>query len=730
MTSWQRRTRIGLAIFGLVFGVIVYLSIGERRSQAPPAPVQRVDPKAAVEVEEGEFQRLRASQKDFAITYTRSLSYDDGSQKLFDIEITVHKSDGRTYIVTADEAFAGKDQRERQLTGHVKLRVSDGFELTTDRATHSQEDSIVRAPGAVVFSKNRMTGSGSNATYDQNKDLLTIAEQAKINMSDEKGQPTTEFTAGSSVLDRLQNVLTLDGHAHVLRNQQVIDADHVTTRLSDDEQIVQYIELRNNARVTGGASIDSMSARDIDMDYTDDGNVLERVALNGGAGVAMNGSTGAGRQILGEALEVRLAPDGSIVGLTGREKVRLDLPASGDSPAGSIRADTLDGTGEAPHGLTKTEFRGKVEYREAGKRGAADRVVRSQSLAAMLADDAVTDAAFTGSVTFEEEGLNARAADIRYQPRMNTIALKGADAGGAPHVSVDQISIDARTIDVALEDRQINATDVKTTLSPQKGSKSAGKTASSGIAIPGLLRQDEVAQINADALEYRGMAGRAVYRGKATLWQGKTTIRGDVISLDQEKGSLVTTGSARSTLELDTGLSVGTGDEIRYDDDKRLVTYRAAPLPPTSERGTGSAGTRTGGAGEVRRAVPARDAQLSGPQGDLRAERIEIVLEKQGNKVERLEGYTRVTLKLDMRTAVGARLTYYASDERYVMSAAGTTPVTITDPQTSASGAISCRETTGRTLTFYKSADRIIVDGNEQKRTETQFKPCVPPSTR
>ena len=106
------------------------------------------------------------------------------------------------------------------------------------------------------------------------------------------------------------------------------------------------------------------------------------------------------------------------------------------------------------------------------------------------------------------------------------------------------------------------------------------------------------------------------------------------------------------------------------------------------------------------------------------------MLAKQDNKVERLEGYTRVTLKLDTRTAVGARLTYYASEERYVMSAAGTTPVTITDPQTAASGAVSCRETTGRTLTFFKSTDTISVDGNDQNRTETQIKPCAPPSPR
>jgi lipopolysaccharide export system protein LptA len=727
--NWQRRTRIGLAIFGAAVATVVYFSIGERRAPTAPVQVPRFDPNSQVEVEQGEAQRLRATVRDFSIKFARSLAYGDGSQKMFEVQITVNKADGRTYVVTADEAIAGKDQRERQLTGHVVLKVSDGFELTTDRATHNQDDSIVRAPGAVAFSKDHMTGSGGDAIYDQTRDILTIAEQAKINMTDEKGQPTTDFSAGTAVLDRQQNTLTLDGQAHVLRNQQVIDADHVLTRLSDDEQIVQYIELRNNARVTGGTSIDSMSARDIDMDYSDDGRALERVTLNGGAGVAMKGSSGAGRQIVGEALDVRLAPDGAIVALIGRDKVRLDLPASGDTPAGSISADTLEGTGEAGRGLTTTEFRGKVEYREAGKRGAMDRVVRAQSLTAMLADDAISDATFKERVTFEDQGLSARAAEISYLPKQNKIVLRGTDAGGPPHVSVDQISIDARTIDVGLEGRQIMATEVKTALAPQKNAQTRDSS-TSGIAIPGLLKQDQAANINASALDYRGQDGQAVYRGGATLWQGSTTIRADAISLDQQKSNLVATGSAKSTLELDTGLSSGSGNEIRYDDQKRLVTYSGAPLPPTTERGAGSAGARIGAPSDARRAVPVRDAQLSGPQGDLRGERIEIALAKEGNKVERLEGYTGVTLKLDKRTAVGSRLTYYASEERYVMSAAGTTRVTVTDVQTAPSGAVTCRETVGRTLTFYKSTDTISVDGNDQNRTETHVKACAPPSSR
>ena len=727
--NWQRRTRIGLAIFGAAVVTVVYFSIGERRAPTAPVQVPRIDPNSQVEVEQGEAQRLRDTVRDFSIKFARSLAYGDGSQKMFEVQITVNKADGRTYVVTADEAIAGKDQRERQLTGHVILKVSDGFELTTDRATHNQDDSIVRAPGAVAFSKGHMTGSGGDAIYDQTRDILTIAEQAKINMTDEKGQPTTDFSAGSAVLDRQQNTLTLDRQAHVLRNQQVIDADHVLTRLSDDEQIVQYIELRNNARVTGGTSIDSMSARDIDMDYSDDGTALERVTLNGGAGVAMKGSSGAGRQIVGEALDVRLAPDGAIIALIGRDKVRLDLPASGDTPAGSISADTLEGTGEAGRGLTTTEFRGKVEYREAGKRGAMDRVVRSQSLTAMLADDAISDATFKERVTFEDQGLSARAAEISYQPKQNKIVLRGTDAGGPPHVSVDQISIDARTIDVGLEGRRITATEVKTTLAPQKNAQ-ARDSSTSGIAIPGLLKQDQAANINANALDYRGEDGQAVYRGGATLWQGSTTIRADTISLDQQKSNLVATGSAKSMLELDTGLSSGSGNEIRYDDQKRLVTYSGAPLPPTTERGTGSAGARSGAPSDTRRAVPVRDAQLSGPQGDLRGERIEIALAKEGNKVERLEGYTGVTLKLDKRTAVGSRLTYYASEERYVMSAAGTKAVEVTDVRTAPSGAVSCNRTVGRTLTFYKSTDTISVDGNDQNRTESKAIACAPPSSR
>jgi lipopolysaccharide export system protein LptA len=109
--------------------------------------------------------------------------------------------------------------------------------------------------------------------------------------------------------------------------------------------------------------------------------------------------------------------------------------------------------------------------------------------------------------------------------------------------------------------------------------------------------------------------------------------------------------------------------------------------------------------------LPAAQSHLSGTQGDIRADRIEIKLGKDNGGAERLEAYTSVSVRIDTRLATGARLTYFSEDERYLLSGAPNVGVRVIE---------GCRETTGKTLTFFKSTDRIIVDGNEELRTQTK----------
>src|SRR5687768_9520015 len=168
MNSWQTRARIAVAIFGVAVAAIVLFTMRDRETAAPPAPVRRADPKAVAEAVGAAMERFNRAEKNFDFAFGSSRAYDDGSVKYADgITITVRKGDGRTFKVSAREAAAGKDQIELELTGDVKLQDSDGFVLTTDRGTFHQKEAIASAPGAVVFSKGRMSGSGVGIRYDQ-----------------------------------------------------------------------------------------------------------------------------------------------------------------------------------------------------------------------------------------------------------------------------------------------------------------------------------------------------------------------------------------------------------------------------------------------------------------------------------------------------------------------------------------------------------------------------------
>jgi hypothetical protein len=167
-------------------------------------------------------------------------------------------------------------------------------------------------------------------------------------------------------------------------------------------------------------------------------------------------------------------------------------------------------------------------------------------------------------------------------------------------------------------------------------------------------------------------------------------------------------------------VSDGRAPEIRYDDAKRLITFglppgvvapavSPAPATPVAAAPPAQPGVPTAAAPPVA-PPPLSIARLSGPQGDLRGTRIEVVLAKTESRIERLEAYTDVNVRLDTRSAVGDRLTFHAGDERYVMTGLPTIPVRIIE---------ECRETTGRTVTFFKAADRIIVDGEEEVRTRS-----------
>ena len=693
MVRWQRRARLGVGVFGIASAIAVYAAWSDRPATAPVAMPARLDPRAIIESAGAAFRQFQQARQDFVIEADRQLTYEGGASKFIGVTIKVRNRGGRDFVVTAREAEAKNENNELLATGEVRLVASDGFTLTADQATFNRADATMQVPGAVTFSKGRMAGSGGGMIYNQTTDVLSLAKDAHVTVANDSGDTINEFTASTATLARLDKYLSLEGNVKALRDEQVLEADRALARLSEDEEHITYIELRGNARVAGGRLFDSMSARDIDLDYTDDGVTLERVTLRGGGGIAMRGGEEgeSGRQFAGETLDLTFAPDATLTGVIGRGNVRVDLPAGGGAPARAVQSDAFEGSGSAGKGLTAARFTGNVQFREAALAKQTARTARSNTLQIGLANDAVTQALFAGAVRFAEGDLAASGAQAEYDPAGGTLTVTGTDAGGGPRVADAQVQIEASSINITLAGpRMMAAGAVKTVLQPRDTRAGGGDV----TRLPGLFQQAMPVNVNANALDYSGSGGRAVYSGNATLWQGETAIRADALTLDRSRGDLLATGAARSNMVFESGVSIGRAQEIRYDDAMRLISY-ASPPPVLGAVVLPAAGGLS---------------QLSGPQGDLQGARIEVVLARTESRIERLEAYTAVLVRLDTRIATGDRLTFHAGEERYVMTGVPTVPVKIVE---------ECRETLGRTVTFFRTADRIIVDGNEEVRTRS-----------
>ncbi|MGH7340406.1 MAG: LPS export ABC transporter periplasmic protein LptC, partial [Candidatus Rokuibacteriota bacterium] len=378
MARWQKRARVGVGLFGIVFAIVVYAAIGERQTAAPvPAP-SRLDPRAILESAGAAFQRFQEARKDFVVKAERQLTYEGGATKFIGVTIEVRNRGGRDFMVSGREAEASNDNRQLEITGEVRLTASDGFTVTAGQATFNEVDATVHVPGAVSFGKGRMSGSGVGMTYNQGTDVLSLARDAHVTVTDEAGKPTTEFRAGAATLSRQENYLALEGHVRALRENQVLEAERGVARLSENEEYITFIELRGNARVAGGGAFDSMSARDIDLDYTADGETLERVVLAGKGGIVMSGDeSGPGQQFVGESLEATFAPDSSLKTVVGRGDVQVDLPARPGAPARRVTAQTFEAAGEPGQGLRSARFSDSVEYREEARAGRPSRTARS-----------------------------------------------------------------------------------------------------------------------------------------------------------------------------------------------------------------------------------------------------------------------------------------------------------------------------------------------------------------
>jgi LPS export ABC transporter protein LptC/lipopolysaccharide transport protein LptA len=703
MTRWQKRARAVLAIVAAAVLTMVALTLRERRTPDTSQAVARLDPNAVAESAGGRMVQATGTRVPGVVDYERMMAYADGSARLIRPKITTTRN-GQEFVVTGREGRVDKDQSNVAINGEVTLTSADGLRLTTGEATYTRSEGLVRAPGPVSFSKGAVSGTAVGMSYHEPTSVLTLLDKVVVKVA--PGRDTgggADITAGSLEYARQARTMRFERAARIVREGRTVEADAATARLSSDESRLERLELRGSSRITsatpGEGDLESMVARDMDLDYAADGETLEHALLMGGGAIVMAGSAGAaGRRLGGERMDIAFGPDGTMSNITAQDRVQLTMPAQQDTPERVIQSAAMQGTGTPGKGLTSARFTDGVEFQETTTTGTL-RIARARTLDVAMAPatGAIEEAHFAGSTRFEEGVLRASAADGRYRVNDGRLELTGAEGPRDPRVQDDRITVDAKRIDLTFEGPVLAANgEVRSVLQPSKGNDAAkpaqGPSRTTGSTnddrtVPGMLKDDQPVYVTGATLDYDGARSFATYKGNARLWQGDTTIQGDTIVLDEHSGDLQANGSVRSTFVLEqmdqktqqpTKVpSIATSKDLHYEDAARRATYTT-------------------------------DAHVNGPQGDCHAERIELYFVEGGGSLDRAEAYRSVKLIADERTSTGDRMTYFAADERYIMVGA---PVRIIE---------ECRETTAKTLTFWRSTDRILADGNEEIRTLTR----------
>ncbi len=760
---WQRILRPALGLFALAFAIWVGVSIRGRKPVPASAVPARTDKDAVTESTKGSSWKLKGRAEDVRIDYEKLYTYQSGRARFLGAKIRVPGRAGRDFTIQANEADIAENQSQVDLRGAVVITTSDGLRVETDNATYTQSDGVTRAPGPVRFTRARMTGSSVGASYDQQRDVLWMLDQAHIIVApDDKGLGGADVTAGAAGYAKRDRYIRFERGVKMRRGTQVLSAEGAVVTLEAATDVVEQIELRGSSQVAGvgqGANgLEAMRSRDMNLGMADDGQTLQQATLVGDALLRLaGGATAPAQQLTSQAIDVEIAPDGqSVQGLSAQDDVQLDLPAaSAGAPTRRIRSRSLDADGEpGVPGLRAARFKGDVEFREASPaakdKPAVERLVRSPALETKLQSGlgTIDRATFTEGVSVQDGARTAKGPTMIYDVGQGTIAL-GSPAGvtGFVQVSDDKVNIEAGSLEWTLDGTSMVAkTNVKSVLKPGSGPAAGGKA----VKRPSMLTADQPINVTAADMTYNQQTGHAEYSGEAQLWQGQTSIRAKTITLDEATGNLTAKDTVRSIMSVETkpssksaAATTAKAEGVKADAAAAKPAGAAAPVTAVSAGKAAAAPTPAGQTAGSKSKAPAAasltiatanelvyddaerrarytgTARMVGDQGDLRGERLELYFDESGRGLSRLEGFDAVRFALKARPGGGprwgngGRITYFADDERYVLSGPRATVVERLDAQ-------QCRETTGRTLTFFTSTDSVVVDSDNNGRTLTQ----------
>ena len=587
------------------------------------------------------------------------------------------------WMLTARE-MVGKEDEDMRLTGvdfafsYVAQGKPGKGHIVADSCRYTPRVQRALFEGNVVVT----TEEG----FELRTDALIYRGDKGVAKSDRPVQFKRKDVSGSSTgftYMAEEGSLELDADVVVVVQDEANPATEI--RAARASLVREEKTLRFTGGVTVKQSSDVLTAQRFETDFGDDHVIYRARAIDdvdlktAGSLPGTAGVTGAGgpRHLRCRKLDLWFRPNRLLQEATAGPDAELTLMPGPKDPRERRRlgarflafAYDEEGRLQEVRGQKDSWMRGEPL---APAKGEARRLAAQSFIARInTATGAAEYIEFTKDVQFEEGTRKATAQKAYYDGATQMLSLKESpelvDTREGSTLVAEAIDVGSRTGDIAARH------DVRHVLRRKGGA--GGLLSGSGQPV----------LVTARFLDYDGETKVGVYKQDALLRAGKDEVRGAELRLGEKDGlrRLEASGGVVSLLHpRREGAAAapapvdGRARSMVYDEAKRELVYK----------------------GEV--AIKQGVVSIRGPQAtiELTADGADVRVMRAGEPVQVEQGE---------RKAQGVRATY---DPRAGTMALEGEPVTLVDPR---------QHVQGRAVTFNLGDDRVVVDGQEQARTQT-----------
>jgi len=774
MASPWRASRVRsivLAAIVIVLAGTLGAYLTRRKSRAPePPPPKRIAEDVGQQTQAFSLSKTVGEHTLYTIRAEQVTNYEDtGKAQLHGVSVLIFGKDGsRLDKITSAECVydpaaasiwvpgevemqfdvAGPESKESAGTRTASMPIS----IFTSKLSFEQESGVATTDAPVRFLFAGGEGSSQGATFDSEKQLLTLKSAVSFTLTpsaDDRKSASAQSDAGEKTLvranslqfDRLKGMVLLENAVELTKGSRKIRAARGEIELDVAYRVHQV-------RFVGGVIASEETATDFLEARAEHANAvlneagrIRAVELDQDVTWSIQPRSHGGRKD-GAAQHAELLfrdADGQLVGVRAERNVRMTFrgePRAGNTAASDtqkLSAGVADLT-MAPGGKTLRELRmtgSPLLEIMPGRSGADRRTVtgdvftiglddrgelsrfRAEGGARVISEDAGTmarresmsdrlEAFFDpaggierlrqwGHFEYRDRERQARAEEANYAVASEAVVLTGKPViwNEAGRLTAARIELETRS----------------------GGMRAEGSVASTFFQQPSAGHAaNEPVHAVADHMRYESASKRSRFLGHARLWQGESfLLEANSLDWSPQEGELTATGKVYSIFR----------DQTAGND--RTPSASGAPAANRKDDSVTITADSLGYQQQRRLAHYAGSVQLRKSGGRMTAAELDIFLEQPSSptpaslslsvgQIERAVAQGDVKIVDGARVATGERAEYLpASDEVHLFGAVAR----VVDPDR---GAVE-----GAELTYFLGDDRIQVQGSPGSPTETRW---------